>query len=764
MEGKNRYENPKILIFRRFCLLENIGGGSFGTVFMGVNVKTQKKVAIKIEERKGEKTSLEKEAYILYYLRGPGLPEVITFGRTKKYNILVQTLLGKSLYDRFNDLNKKFTIKDNCMIGIQILERLEYIHSKNFIHRDVKPHNFLSGLKDESLIYIIDFGLAKKYRSQRGNHVRFSVSKNITGTPRFCSANAMRGGEQSRRDDLESFCYVIIYFFKGCLPWQGLKVASRYERFELIAKMKKTTKVEKLCEGLPEEIIILCKYIKKLSFVDNPNYEYMKELLFDILKKLNLGNDNYFSWLQNKNIINIPVQKNRKQSTRKRLLEQIKISLERKQNESTLVKQEIPDITLNTVMEESLNQKGGKNEMNNLCLSANEDELIKNNLVQINTDNRMSYNYPVNIWIKKNKPHFGKVLNAFGAKQNNCPIDKINIENPTQSNLANFVTSREVVLKEDEDEKNEQKQNNKSMKLHEYIRREEKDGGIIGRDFNFEENIKLYNLDVGGVSDIENKNKKELKIGTTNKLNKIPDKTSLVSPKIHKKKHQPKISNKINKPLNSGQISRKKIDINLNNNSPQRMSMKPKLINRTNEVVNPNLEKLILTDIKPNILIKPKKFIQPTFLFQKQIEPLKYKPNYRIHNTDTKERNSILNFQKKIIEKIDNNNPNRIALTKYDKNYKTFFMKLNNTYQGFSQINEPISQKINKAFLYADKNKVKNNIIINNLIIGNNTNNMSKSRDRNIDDRNRYSNNPFISSSFQYGSNKFKPMLFRMNK
>ena len=764
MEGKNRYENPKILIFRRFCLLENIGGGSFGTVFMGVNVKTQKKVAIKIEERKGEKTSLEKEAYILYYLRGPGLPEVITFGRTKKYNILVQTLLGKSLYDRFNDLNKKFTIKDNCMIGIQILERLEYIHSKNFIHRDVKPHNFLSGLKDESLIYIIDFGLAKKYRSQRGNHVRFSVSKNITGTPRFCSANAMRGGEQSRRDDLESFCYVIIYFFKGCLPWQGLKVASRYERFELIAKMKKTTKVEKLCEGLPEEIIILCKYIKKLSFVDNPNYEYMKELLFDILKKLNLGNDNYFSWLQNKNIINIPVQKNRKQSTRKRLLEQIKISLERKQNESTLVKQEIPDITLNTVMEESLNQKGGKNEMNNLCLSANEDELIKNNLVQINTDNRMSYNYPVNIWIKKNKPHFGKVLNAFGAKQNNCPIDKINIENPTQSNLANFVTSREVVLKEDEDEKNEQKQNNKSMKLHEYIRREEKDGGIIGRDFNFEENIKLYNLDVGGVSDIENKNKKELKIGTTNKLNKIPDKTSLVSPKIHKKKHQQKISNKINKPLNSGQIFRKKIDINLNNNSPQRMSMKPKLINRTNEVVNPNLEKLILTDIKPNSLIKPKKFIQPTFLFHKQIEPLKYKPNYRIHNTDTKERNSILNFQKKIIEKIDNNNPNRIALTKYDKNYKTFFMKLNNTYQGFSQINEPISQKINKAFLYADKNKVKNNIIINNLIIGNNTNNMSKSRDRNIDDRNRYSNNPFISSSFQYGSNKFKPMLFRMNK
>ena len=177
MEGKNRYENPKILIFRRFCLLENIGGGSFGTVFMGVNVKTQKKVAIKIEERKGEKTSLEKEAYILYYLRGPGLPEVITFGRTKKYNILVQTLLGKSLYDRFNDLNKKFTIKDNCMIGIQILERLEYIHSKNFIHRDVKPHNFLSGLKDESLIYIIDFGLAKKYRSERGNHVRFSVSK-----------------------------------------------------------------------------------------------------------------------------------------------------------------------------------------------------------------------------------------------------------------------------------------------------------------------------------------------------------------------------------------------------------------------------------------------------------------------------------------------------------------------------------------------------------------------------------------------------------
>ena len=318
--------NNQILLFKKYSLVKNIGGGAFGTVFLGTNVWTRENVAIKIEERNKPRTTLEREAYILYYLKGPGLPEIKSFGKTKKYNILIQQLLGRSLYQIFNDSDKKFTLKDVSMISLQILERLEYIHSKNYIHRDIKPHNFLVSQKNEGLIYIIDFGLAKKYKSERGNHVKFSVTKHITGTPRFCSINAMRGVEQSRRDDLESLCYLILYFFRGSLPWQGLKISSRAKRFETITNMKKKIKLETLCENLPNEILLFSKYTRKLSFTENPKYEYMKNLFISVLNNNGFKNDKKFSWIKegadinNINIYNFHIHKN---SPHKRLIKKI---------------------------------------------------------------------------------------------------------------------------------------------------------------------------------------------------------------------------------------------------------------------------------------------------------------------------------------------------------------------------------------------------------------------------------------------------------
>ena len=333
------FEKPS-LIFKRYAILKNIGFGSFGAVFEGKNIQTGEKVAIKIEERKGSKTLLEHEACILYYLKNPYLPEIKTFGKTQKYNILIQTLLGKSLYEIFNKCNKKFSIKDICNIGLQILDRLEYIHSKNYIHRDIKPHNFLMGNEYKDRIYMIDFGLSKKYRSARGNHVKFSVLKMITGTLRFCSLNAMRGIEQSRRDDLESFCYMIIYFFRGFLPWEGYKIGSIKDKFHAIANTKKNITVETLCENLPEEIKQLFRYVKGLEFTEDPKYNYMKNLFHSILKKNGLSNDNNFSWIKrskNKiNFINQNINKNsffNKMSLQKRLYERTKDSSNKKNSE-----------------------------------------------------------------------------------------------------------------------------------------------------------------------------------------------------------------------------------------------------------------------------------------------------------------------------------------------------------------------------------------------------------------------------------------------
>ena len=142
------------------------------------------------------------------------MPEVVSFGYSGKYNILIQSLLGESLGRIFFKNNNFFPLKDICMLSIQILHRIEYVHSKFLIHRDIKPENFLIGEPDKYLIYIIDFGLSKKYKSSRTNkHIKFQLIKKFTGTARYASLNAIKGAEQSRRDDLEAIGYMLLFFF-----------------------------------------------------------------------------------------------------------------------------------------------------------------------------------------------------------------------------------------------------------------------------------------------------------------------------------------------------------------------------------------------------------------------------------------------------------------------------------------------------------------------------------------------------------------------
>ena len=209
------------LIFEKYRILEFLGKGSYSTVYRGKNISLGENVAIKVEEWKKQGNLLEGEAYNLFQLKGNGVPEVKSFGRHGKYKILVLTLLGNSIGKYFKNSNKNFSIKDICMIAIQLIERLEYIHSKDFIHRDIEPDNLLEDIKTNRFLVLIDFGFAKKYRSSRtGKHIKFSIPKKLTGTARFASSNALRGAEQSRRDDLESAGYFLIYLAKkGFLPW-----------------------------------------------------------------------------------------------------------------------------------------------------------------------------------------------------------------------------------------------------------------------------------------------------------------------------------------------------------------------------------------------------------------------------------------------------------------------------------------------------------------------------------------------------------------
>ena len=221
-------------------------------------------------------------------------------------------LLGKSLEDLFQERKRRFSIHTVCMIGIQMLERMEFIHNKHIIHRDIKPDNFVMGLGSKNTtVYILDFGLAKKYRSSRTlQHIKFNINRKLTGTARYASINALRGCEQSRRDDLEAIGYVLMYFLRGSLPWQGLRVDKRDDRYKKIYEKKKATTPEELCLGYPNEFTEYVKYTRNLDFEQNPDYNYLKTLFDNVMKANNVKNDFMFDWLSEKerNLVNSNIE------------------------------------------------------------------------------------------------------------------------------------------------------------------------------------------------------------------------------------------------------------------------------------------------------------------------------------------------------------------------------------------------------------------------------------------------------------------------
>ena len=668
------------IFFKKYKIIKKLAEGAFGDVYIGSNIANKDPVAIKVEPRKIAKPLLENEAYFLFQLRGIGIPEVLSFGRKKNYNILIEPLLGKSLFDIFNERRKHMPLPDICLIAKQILDRIQWVHSKGFVHRDIKPDNFLIGKKDPNVIYLIDFGLSKKYKSDKtGKHLKFSFTGKLTGTVRFASANALRGGEQSRRDDLESIAYMIIFFMRGKLPWQGVTGTKKMERYLKIYKMKKNVTAEDLCKSLPPQMVQFTKYIKHLEFEQEPDYNYLRSLFNSILKQRKINLDSLiFSWISFEDIKNIKEPINpatRKDSPQGRLYRKIETKLKRERNNSSdndSGEKTYQSNTYNILTQDKEENYTSKDEAeleyNNYKTKAEKSKEGLNTLMA-NLNKTLDENVNFEDTEKKN-------TNIENMKKKNYTVNDA-LDFKSEQKYSNQNTNKEVRDKSEElrlsnqnerkmslmqiDEKEEQnKKNNNSSEEKEKKEKSKDKENIPKKEINIEEKNTNNN---SNDMPLMNKQQQQQKIIPIlqgkikanniidNKIKKRPNNSNnLINKNINNDKHLeiPENSNiniiKNEKDVNENIIKTEKEKINNNN--------------RNNSKDNPqNIIKLQKKNSSPNKLIKKMAKINQEKIKKenKEINPNK---NNKFYNEQINKSNRISKDIKNLQIKTNNNNSN----------------------------------------------------------------------------------------------------------
>ena len=264
----------QIQLLGRYQWEARLGSGSFGEVYRCLDTETNTLIAVKVEKKKGKSAQLLTEVDVLK-LMSPfhGFPRLLFYHEDEDQRYLGMTLLGDSLEDQFRRRRSLFTFKHVLRVGMDLVARLRDLHAVGYISRDVKSENIM---EDN---FLIDFGLAKLYRDPKSHkHIPVKVKNTLTGTARYASLNAHRGLELSRRDDLESLGYVLLYLLRGTLPWQGLRTdADNTDKYQMIFDVKRKVDVNFICRDLPEEISFLILYARALDFDEEPDYAMLIE-------------------------------------------------------------------------------------------------------------------------------------------------------------------------------------------------------------------------------------------------------------------------------------------------------------------------------------------------------------------------------------------------------------------------------------------------------------------------------------------------------
>ena len=514
-------ENIHKIIFKKYEIKYKIGKTSSIDIYEGINLFDSTPVIIKLESRSNEEFYLELEALNLYLFKDLGIPKIITTGKTKNSIVLIEEKLGPSLHDLFIENKRKFSLNEICCIGIQCIERLKGIHSKNYVHRNIKPENFRIGLKDPHVIYLQNFYLCEKFKSSNTNkHVELSLSNKIVGTQRYGSVDTLRGFRQGRKDDLESLCYMLIYFFLGKLPWQDIKAENEREKYKKLLNEKKKFNIDNYKDIIPNEFRTIFKLIKNLKFIEQPKYSLYIRLIQKIREENQCFDNTDFFWVK-KNDNNINIKKNnikiKKEGFRERLFLKLN-TMTKTEIRPMLDKNDNNDIQLGDVyideefsdndtfkgrteyhnkiskflVDENYDKEKGKKDNNDE--EKGNDEKNDNNLNDSKSSNSSidtkvyKLNDPIKNFIKKQIMEENIILNEEETTPNSVNKDKYKLDNIIEENIE-----------EENLSKNENNNNKINKEKNEIIVLGNKIESINNND-NITTNISNHNSKVGSVN------------------------------------------------------------------------------------------------------------------------------------------------------------------------------------------------------------------------------------------------------------------------